>query len=68
MKHEIIYTPQCLCCKHYRDFTPAGARRCDAFPDGIPREILSMEVSHQFEYPGDHGIRYEKQDITLVTA
>jgi len=48
--------------------SPPGARECTAFPDGIPREILFMEVSHRLEYPGDHGVRYEKEDITLVTA
>ena len=34
---------------------------CAAYPDGIPREILTMEVDHHKPYKGDHGIRFEKR-------
>ena len=32
----------CFKCKHYRDFEIG----CDAFPDGIPDEIISGENEH----------------------
>ncbi len=44
----------CITCVH----THAGPT-CDAFPDGIPDEILFNLVDHRKPYPGDHGIRYE---------
>jgi len=68
MKHEIIATPQCLCCKHFRFGSPERVSRCAAYPDGIPDAIFFDRVTHTKPYAGDHGIRYEKADITLVTA
>ncbi len=50
--------PQCLSCKHY-DKT---SRTCAAFPEGIPSEIILGKFDHTKEYPGDGGIRYEKED------
>lgn len=46
----------CNSCKHYRLFA-----KCDAFPDGIPIELLGKE-EHNTPYPGDHGIRYEPKE------
>lgn len=43
----------CLACVHRH-----GAD-CDAFPDGIPEEILFEGADHREPYPGDHGIRFE---------
>ena len=45
----------CDYCKHYRLFA-----KCDAFPDGIPSELLHRE-EHDTPFPGDNGIRYEPQ-------
>lgn len=48
----------CNDCKHnHRDFT------CDAFPNGIPKEIILRE-EHDTPYPGDNGIRYEPKEKT----
>jgi len=45
---------QCSTCRHYRfDAT------CDAFPRGIPPEILGEYGSHQNPRPGDNGIWWE---------
>lgn len=33
--------------------------RCEAFPQGIPEEILSGQNNHKFPVPGDHGILFE---------
>lgn len=43
----------CNDCVHYhKDVT------CDAFPDGIPREII-IRGEHDTPFPGDNGIRFE---------
>lgn len=56
----------CCGCKHWYghdkdggepDF---GADECDAFPDGIPMDILTGEFIHTKPYPtGDKGIQFE---------
>lgn len=43
----------CNDCKHY---FRNGA--CEAFPGGIPRDILKRE-EHNTPYHGDNGIRFE---------
>lgn len=51
---NVLRLGQCFYCKHKR---PAG--KCDAFPEGIPREILFNRVDHRKPYPGDNGIQWE---------
>lgn len=46
---------QCILCKHYH----LGDLTCDAFPDGIPAQIITGEIDHASPYPGDNGIRFE---------
>jgi len=47
----------CLDCKHLTDLVEST---CEAFPKGIPFEILQDRVRHDTPYPGDHGIHFEK--------
>lgn len=54
--------PICLDCKHMipDGVSPAGDHLiCQAFPKGIPDEILLMKHDHHNPYPGDGGIRFE---------
>lgn len=44
----------CDTCTHYR-----GNGKCEAFPDQIPLEILSLEHDHKTPFLGDKGIMYE---------
>lgn len=46
---------QCPSCKHYR----VGLLACDAFPDGIPYEVISGQHDHTKPYEGDNGIRFD---------
>jgi len=45
---------QCPTCSHYW-----GVGQCDAFPEGIPAEILAGDYDHQEPYEGDNGIQFE---------
>jgi len=47
----------CAYCKHKHEDTPT----CEAFPDGIPDEILMMKNDHTEPFEGDHGIQFEPE-------
>jgi len=54
---DMVGEPICFDCKHsHNDGT------CDAFPNGVPLEILSGAVNHFLPYEGDHGIQYEVEE------
>lgn len=36
-----------------------GGTTCEAFPAGIPQDLLTAGGDHHAERPGDHGIRFE---------
>jgi len=47
----MAFDAACSGCIHYK-----GGWICEAFPGGIPRELLlSVEVRHDKPYPGDGG-------------
>jgi hypothetical protein len=48
----------CLICRHYWGATE-GADRCDAFPDGIPEDIIDSVTDHRMPLPNDNGIQWE---------
>jgi hypothetical protein len=49
--------PPCYVCKNF--ITAKGAK-CKAFPEGIPDDIYWGKHDHRKPYPGDNGIRFEK--------
>jgi len=36
--------------------------KCDAFPDGIPEDILTGIISHDSNISGDNGILFEESN------
>lgn len=46
--------PQCYSCVHFH-----GDSVCNAFPEGIPEDILYSRHDHREPYPGDDGILFE---------
>ena len=52
---------QCLYCKHYTGQTTRRVT-CAAFPDCIPKDILSGKHKHTAPYPGDNGIFFEPKE------
>ena len=53
--------PICHWCKHSHKSSKRGITlgTCQAFPDGIPHEILHSLVDHRKPYKGDNGIQFE---------
>ena len=35
---------------------------CEAFPGGIPAEILGNRFDHCKSYPGDHGLKFSLEE------
>ncbi|NUP98746.1 MAG: hypothetical protein HUU35_02700 [Armatimonadetes bacterium] len=62
---------QCFFCRHLHDGYPLQAT-CDAFPNGIPHQILRNRWDHRQRVPGDCGIGFELaagasgEDVTLL--
>ena len=53
-----LYSPICNQCRHREP----GTVVCKAFPNRIPKDILTGRANHKNPYPGDHGIRFEAKD------
>lgn len=49
-----LLAPLCIFCRHLREST-----NCDAFPGGIPDDVLYAFHDHRMPFPGDHGIMFE---------
>jgi len=55
----MIYRTICTSCALFNDDPERDSMGvCEAFPDGIPDEILRQGFDHRNEFPGDNGIRF----------
>jgi len=61
-----MITAQCFNCTRFRGNTDDGVLHCDAFPNGIPAEILTGEFDHREPHEGDNGLRFDAVDPSLV--
>jgi hypothetical protein len=57
----------CTKCKHFHN-QRLDANVCDAFPGGIPLDIIFMEFKHIAPYEGDHGIQFEPAEPISNTS
>ena len=53
-KAEVL---MCSYCKHRTSLK----LECEAYPNGIPRELL-LRGEHDTPFPGDHGYRFERKE------
>jgi hypothetical protein len=56
-----LIVSQCVWCVH----RSADGVSCQAFPEGIPVEILLNEHDHRTSFGGDNGICYEPVEVNL---
>ena len=55
----MIYYGMCGSCRHKHDDEGDGNVTCEAFPEGIPDEIIRVGYDHREPYDGDGGIMFE---------
>lgn len=53
-----IPPPLCVTCRFWHRANHE-AFTCDAYPDGIPEEIIQSEHDHHEPFRGDGGIQYK---------
>jgi len=49
--------PMCMWCSR-RTESKGWGYTCEAYPDGIPDEIIESEWDHRFPKPGDRGLQF----------
>lgn len=54
----------CNDCKHRSKQWP-NEIKCDAFPDGIPDEVLFCDLDHRKPIDGDRGIQFEPNEVAV---
>lgn len=61
MTMDRMHSQVCSYCKHVNwEYEKIGT--CKAYPQGIPDEIWWGDNPHLTPFPGDNGIRFEKNE------
>lgn len=63
----MLTIPMCTFCRH-RPVRTDKPLTCHAFPDGIPREILELQLDHRLPLLDDHGVLFEPIDAEAAQA
>jgi hypothetical protein len=65
---RVIYRGMCTLCSHLHESEghPDHIHTCDAFPEGVPGEILHSGFDHRQPFEGDNGIRFSPDGPTDV--
>jgi hypothetical protein len=50
----------CVWCIHLHRDVYEIIPTCEAFPNGIPAQIIDSEADHRHTYPNDNGIQFVK--------
>ena len=61
-KDYIFNSAVCLYCKHFRRGMVNDRPICDAFPRGIPDDIMDGDFDHRKPHPDDKGTQFELKD------
>ena len=61
-------TPICLECARYHAHSTTPGLTCDAFPEGIPDDIIFGETDHIAPYPSDHGLQFQPKPAESAAA
>lgn len=52
--------PLCFACARFRPWdADVPKAHCEAFPEGVPDDILFAGFDHRRPHEGDHGVRFE---------
>ena len=51
-------TPICFFCARFADLAAGVGYTCEAYPSGIPVDILASSVDHHKPFDGDHGLQF----------
>lgn len=54
----VIIAPLCMNCQFFKPIKDNW--HCDAFPKGIPQDIITSEFDHHNPHEGDHGIQFKE--------
>ena len=60
--------PLCYACQRWRGLVSGKGFTCEAYPDGIPVEILVSLADHRMPFEGDRGLRFEMRASVVNDA
>ena len=59
--------PLCYACARFGGVAPGRGFACDAYPEGIPVEIMASLWDHRLPQRNDRGLRYEPMSPRIAT-